>query len=256
MPTESVTFENRQGHRLAGRLELPGTGPRAWAVFTHCFTCSKDSLAAVRISRALADRGVGVLRFDFTGIGDSDGALEESHFTANVSDIHSAAQWLTAHDRAPALLIGHSLGGAAALAAAGDIPSVRAVVTIAAPSEPAHVRHAFSDHVQRIRETGAARVEIAGTGPYRITREFLNDIEAATLDDRVRLLRCAVLILHAPNDTVVPVEHATNLFRIARHPKSFISLDDMDHLLTDAKDAEYVANVIDAWSSRYVRGEG
>jgi alpha/beta superfamily hydrolase len=256
MPTETVSFENRRGQRLAGRLELPPGPPRAWAIYAHCFTCSKDSLAAVHISRSLAARGWGVLRFDFTGVGDSEGAFEDSHFSANVSDIVSAARWLDERDRAPALLIGHSLGGAAALAAAGDIPSIRATVTIAAPSVPAHVRHAFSQHLDRIRNHGAVEVEIGRTGTYRITREFLNDMEAATLDDRVRTLRCALLIMHAPEDAVVEVEHASNLFRIASHPKSFMSLDDMDHLLADADDAGYVANVIDAWSSRYVRGEG
>jgi alpha/beta superfamily hydrolase len=254
MPTEYVRFDNRRGQRLAGRLEIPASPPRAWAVFAHCFTCSKDSLAAVRISRALAETGLGVLRFDFAGIGESEGTFEDSHFSGNVADIRAAADWLAAHDRAPALLIGHSLGGAAALAAAGDIPSVRAVATIASPSVPAHVRHAFSGHIDRIRETGAAHVDIGKSGTYRVTREFLNDIEAATLDDKVRTLRCALLIMHAPGDTVVEVEHAANLFRVARHPKSFVSLDNVDHLVTDPEDAIYVANIIDAWSSRYVGG--
>ena len=252
MPTETVSFENRRGQRLAGRLELPPGSPRAWAIYAHCFTCSKDSLAAVYISRSLAARGWGVLRFDFTGVGDSEGQFQDSHFSANVSDIVHAARWLDERNRAPALLIGHSLGGAAALAAAGDIPSVRAAATIAAPSVPAHVRHAFSQHVDRIRDHGEVEVGIGRTGTYRITREFLNDMEAATLDDKVRTLQCALLFMHAPGDTVVEVEHASNLFRIAPHPKSFVSLDGMDHLVTDAADAQYVANVIDAWSSRYV----
>lgn len=254
MPTEIVHFRNRRGLRLAGRLEMPGNRrPRAFGIYAHCFTCSKDSLAAVRISRALAERGLGILRFDFTGVADSEGAFEDSHFSANVADMLSAAQWLDTHRGPPALLIGHSLGGAAALAAAGDIASVRAVATIAAPSAPAHVRHAFSGQIGEIRETGSAQVEIAGARSYRITRDFLDDIETASLDDRVRTLRAALLIMHAPDDDVVESHHARHLFRIARHPKSFVSLDDMDHLLTDAADADYVAGVIDAWSSRYIR---
>jgi pimeloyl-ACP methyl ester carboxylesterase len=256
MPTETVSFENHRGQRLAGRLELPRGQVRAWAVYAHCFTCSKDSLAAVHISRALATLGWGVLRFDFTGVGDSEGRFEDSHFSTNVLDIEDASRWLAGRGRSPAMLIGHSLGGAAALAAAGRIHSVNAAVSIAAPSVPAHVRHAFAEHIDEIREQGAAHVEIGSTGTYRITREFLSDIEAATLDDCVRTLRCALLVMHAPGDDVVGIEHASNLFRIARHPKSFVSLDDMDHLLTDADDANYVARVIDAWSSRYVRGQG
>ncbi len=253
MPTENVRFENAQGIELAGKLEIPSTLPRTWAVYAHCFTCSKDSLAAVRVSRGLAERGIGVLRFDFTGIGESGGEFEKSHFSANVADILSACGWMASRDRAPALLIGHSLGGAAVLAAAGEIDSVRAAVTIAAPSEPAHIRHHFSEQVDEIRRDGAARVQI-GPSQLCITRDFLTDIEAAKLDDKVRTLRCALLVMHAPGDPVVEIHHARHLFQIARHPKSFVSLDDMDHLLTDATDADYVAGVIDAWSTRYVSG--
>jgi len=253
MPTEIVRFPNRQGVKLAGRLEVPSTKPRAWAIYAHCFACSKDSLAAVRISRALAEQGIGVLRFDFAGIGESEGDFGESHFSANVTDILSAADWLEEHDRAPKLLMGHSLGGAAALAAAGDIDSLRAVVTIAAPSEPSHVRHAFAAHEKQIQDEGSAQVQIGPT-ELRITREFLSDLEAASLDDKVRTLRRALLIMHSPTDPVVEVHHARHLFEIARHPKSYVSLDEMDHLLTDAEDAGYVAKVIDAWVSRYVSG--
>lgn len=251
MSTQTVSFVNSRGRRLSARLELPAGTVQAYAVFAHCFICSKDSVAAVRISRALAERGIGVLRFDFTGVGESEGDFSESHFSANVEDVVSAAQWLRDQAQAPCLLIGHSLGGAAVLIAATQIPEVRAVTTIAAPSDPAHVTHLFAGCIDQIRDQGEAEVSL-GIGRFRVTRRFLEDVEAFKLDKALRDSGRALLIMHAPGDTVVEISHARSLFEQARHPKSFVSLDDADHLLTRRSDAQYTAHVISAWVSRYL----
>lgn len=245
-----ITFQNAQGHQLAGVLELPES-PTAFALFAHCFTCGKDIKAAARISRALHDRGVAVLRFDFTGLGGSDGDFADSNFSSNVADLLSAADWLRQNHQAPALLIGHSLGGAAVLAAAHAVPEARAVATIAAPAEASHILHQFSGSLDAIREQGQSTVSLAGR-PFTIKRQFLDDVAEHNQASRIAGLGKALLVFHSPRDTTVHIDQAQKIYEAARHPKSFISLDNADHLLSNAQDAEYVASCIVAWASRYV----
>lgn len=251
METRRITFEGHGGHDLAARLDLPGGRVQASAIFAHCFTCSKDIAAARRISQRLAAMGIAVLRFDFTGLGHSDGEFANTHFSSNVADLLAAARYLDGEDMAPALLIGHSLGGAAVLRAAGDIDSVKAVATIAAPADPAHVAQNFGGALDEIREKGMAEVSLGGR-PFTIRRSFLDDISEANLTRSIAELKRALLVLHAPRDTVVGIENASSIFQAAKHPKSFVTLDDADHLITDPDDAEYAAEVIAAWSSRYL----
>ncbi|MCA9658242.1 MAG: alpha/beta fold hydrolase [Myxococcales bacterium] len=251
MPSTRISFRGATGAELAGRLDLPGGEPRAFALLAHCFTCSKDLSGLVRIARALAERGFAVLRFDFTGLGDSGGTLAEGHFAANVGDLVAAAEHLRARYRAPALLVGHSLGGAAALLAAAQIPSVKAVATIGAPADPGHVRALFTEHAAALEAEGEAEVEIAGRR-FRITREFVDALDHGHMEAAIRGLRRALLVLHAPRDEVVGIDNAAAIFKAAKHPKSFISLDDADHLLTTPADASYAAEVIAAWACRYV----
>jgi putative redox protein len=247
-----IEFENAAGETLAGRLELPPTGsPRAFALFAHCFTCGKDIAAATRIARALAARGFGVLRFDFTGLGGSDGDFANTSFTSNVEDLVAAAAWLRAHHRAPDLLVGHSLGGAAVLVAAPRIPEVDAVATIGAPSDVGHVAHLFAAHRDEIQREGCRIVEIAGR-PFPISRRFVEDLAGHRLLTGLDTIGKAVLVMHSPIDEVVGIDHARRLYQALRHPKSFVTLDDADHLLRDPKDAEYVAEVLAAWASRYL----
>lgn len=246
-----VTFPGADGQELAASLTVPDGIPRAWALFAHCFTCGKDSLAAARIAGALAGRGVAVLRFDFTGLGASEGDFANTHFTSNVEDLVAAADWLAEAHEGPALLVGHSLGGTAVLAAAERIPAARAVVTLGAPADPAHVLRQLGDAVPAIEREGSAEVDLGGR-PFRIRRSFLEDVRDQRLEERVGRLRRALLVLHAPGDPVVSVDEASRIFRAAKHPKSFVSLDDADHLLTRRADAEYVADVIAAWAARYV----
>ncbi|MEM7199162.1 MAG: alpha/beta fold hydrolase [Planctomycetota bacterium] len=251
MRSQKLEFPGASGHTLAGRLERPEGEPRAWAVFAHCFTCSKDIAAASRISRELGRRGYAVLRFDFTGLGNSDGDFANTDFSSNVQDLIAAANFLREHHEAPALLVGHSLGGAAVLGAALQLPEVRAVATIGAPSDPAHVTHLLQDQAEQIERDGAATVCLAGR-PFTIRREFLADVEEQNLRARLPKLDAAVLLLHSPRDEVVNIDHARLLYESLRHPKSFVTLDDADHLLTRRRDSEYVAEVLAAWASRYV----
>jgi len=251
MPTERFQFEGEGGHQLAAALDLPDHEPVAYALFAHCFTCGKDVLAARRIALALADKGIAVLRFDFTGLGSSEGDFANATFTSNVADLVRATNHLRATRSAPTLLIGHSLGGAAILAAAEKIPEARAVVTIAAPSDPNHVTGLFADRLDEIRQTGRADVSLAGR-PFPITREFLDDIAEHELMRHVTQLHKALLVMHAPTDDTVGIENATRIFVAARHPKSFVSLADADHLLSNKQDTTYVAEVIAAWASRYI----
>jgi uncharacterized OsmC-like protein/fermentation-respiration switch protein FrsA (DUF1100 family) len=251
MPTERFQFEGEGGHQLAAALDLPDGVPIAYALFAHCFTCGKDVLAAKRIAVALAAKGIATLRFDFTGLGSSEGDFANSTFSSNVADLVRASDHLRETRKAPTILIGHSLGGAAILAAAGQIPEVKAVVTIAAPSDPAHVTGLFRDHVDHIRAQGEARVSLAGR-PFTIKREFLDDVAEHSLMDKIAHLHRALLVMHSPTDDTVGIDNATRIFVTAKHPKSFVSLSGADHLLSDRRDSAYVADVIAAWATRYV----
>ncbi len=252
MPSEPLEFENPDGLRLAARLDLPEDGrPAAFALFAHCFTCGKDVKAAYYISRALTRAGVAVLRFDFTGLGQSQGEFADTTLTSNVADLVTAARFMKGRGMAPAILIGHSLGGAAVILAAAEINSARAVAVIGTPAEPAHVRRHFEDHQGLIEAQGQAEVQL-GERNVRITRQFLEDIDQVNMETALHQLGRALLILHAPTDKVVDIAHAARIFRAARHPKSFISLDGADHLLADANDARYAGRLIAAWAGRYV----
>ena len=248
---EKLTFTNNQGQNLAALLERPETGVRAYALFAHCFTCSKNIGTATRISRALANRGFAVLRFDFTGLGNSEGDFANTNFSSNIDDLLAAADYLRQHHKAPEVLIGHSLGGAAVIAAAPKIPEARAVVTIAAPSDPGHMRHLLRDRVDEIESQGWAHVSIGGQ-EFTIRKQFLDDVAEHSLIDVLQHLDKALLLLHSPKDKLIDIEHACHLFDAARHPKSMISLDNADHLLNDPADAEYAAETISAWASRYI----
>ena len=251
MPTERFQFTGSEGQQLAAALDTPEGDIRAYALFAHCFTCGKDALAAKRIAVALAAKGIAVLRFDFTGLGSSEGDFANSTFSSNVADLVRAADHLRETRKAPAVLIGHSLGGAAILAAASRIPDARAVVTIAAPSDPAHVTGLFADRIEDIRKNGESEVSLAGR-PFRIKREFLDDIAEHSLMADVARLHKALLVMHAPTDDTVSIDNATRIFVAAKHPKSFVSLAGADHLLTQRSDAAYVADVIAAWVTRYL----
>jgi putative redox protein len=251
MRTEHLEFANTKGEKLAALIDLPLGRPVAFALFAHCFTCGKDNVAARRISERLAMCGIGVLRFDFTGLGKSEGKFADTHFSSNVDDLVAAADHLRKIYGAPAILIGHSLGGAAALAAAHRIPDARAVVSIAAPSDPAHVAGLFKEHLGKIREQGEVEVQLAGR-PFRIKREFLDDVAEQRIKDCLANLRKALLVFHSPTDDTVGIENASRIFTSAKHPKSFVSLAGADHLLSKKGDAVYVANVIAAWAERYL----
>lgn len=246
-----VDFPNAAGHMLNAMLSEPAGDPVGYALFAHCFTCSKDSRAARWISEALAALGIAVLRFDFTGLGSSEGEFANTDFSSNIEDLVAAADHLRSTRQAPALLVGHSLGGAAVLAAASRIPEAQAVVTIGAPSDPCHVTSLFADQIAVIRDRGEGEVSVGGR-PFRIRRDFLDDAAQQRLLDRVADLRKALLILHAPADQVVSIDNAADIFTAARHPKSFVSLDGADHLLSRRRDAQYAGDVIAAWAGRYI----
>jgi len=246
-----ATFPGSSGAELAARLELPGGAVRAFALFAHCFTCTKDALAARRIASSLAAAGVAVLRFDFTGLGSSEGDFANTNFSSNVDDLIRAADYLRRSYEAPAILIGHSLGGAAVLAAAGRISEAKAVVTIGAPADVGHVLRQLGGSPDEIMSAGEAEVTLAGRR-FRIRRSFVEDAGMQRLEDKIRTLGRALLILHAPRDDVVGIDNASRIFLAAKHPKSFISLDDADHLLSRPQDAAYAAGVIAAWAARYL----
>jgi uncharacterized OsmC-like protein/fermentation-respiration switch protein FrsA (DUF1100 family) len=251
VPTEKFQFTGSEGQQLAAALDMPDREPVAYALFAHCFTCGKDVLAARRIALSLAAKGIAVLRFDFTGLGSSEGDFANSTFSSNVADLVRAADHLRETRKAPALLIGHSLGGAAVLAAAGQIPEAKAVVTIAAPSDPAHVIGLFKERIEDIRKHGEVEVRLAGR-PFHIKREFLDDIAEHNLMAQVATLHKALLIMHSPTDDTVSIDNATHIFVAAKHPKSFVSLAGVDHLLSGKRDAAYVADIIAAWAERYI----
>lgn len=248
---EAITFTGAGGATLAARLDRPVGRPSAYALFAHCFTCSKDVFAAARISTALAERGIAVLRFDFTGLGSSGGDFANTNFSSNVDDLVAAAEYLKAEHRPVKILVGHSLGGAAVLAAAGRIPEATAVATLNAPCDPEHVRHLLGEDTEEILAQGEAEVSIAGRS-FRIQRQFLEDIANQRMQACIGNLRKALLVMHSPVDKVVDVENARRIFEAAKHPKSFISLDGADHLVSRHEDAAYVAAVLSAWAERYI----
>ncbi|MFN3834288.1 MAG: alpha/beta fold hydrolase [Glycocaulis sp.] len=246
-----VSFRGSQGAMLDARLELPAGPPRAFALFAHCFSCSKDNLAAARVSRALAMRGIAVLRFDFTGLGASEGDFANTNFSSNVEDLIRAADFLRERYEAPALLVGHSLGGAAVIVAAAKIPEVKAVACIAAPADAANVTKQFADDVDTIARDGEAMVRLEGR-PFTIRRQFLDDIADAKIETAARDLKAALLVAHSPADATVDIANATRLFVAARHPKSFVGLEGADHLLSRREDAEHIARIVAAWAERYL----
>ncbi|MGB0515046.1 MAG: alpha/beta hydrolase family protein, partial [Wenzhouxiangellaceae bacterium] len=248
-----IHFTNRDGVRLVGDLELPAGGHwQATALFAHCFTCGRTIKAARDISRALAAAGFAVLRFDFTGLGESKGDFADTTFSSNLDDLEDAAGWLADALSAPQLLVGHSLGGAAVLAVAARLDSVRALATLAAPAGPEHVLRHFEDELEKIEREGSAEVSLAGRS-FRIRRDFIEDARSHSLNDRLRNLRRALLVMHAPTDEIVSVDNAQQIFTAALHPKSFVSLDDADHLLSDEADSHYAGAVIAAWARRFLR---
>ena len=251
MPTERLTFQGHSGHTLAARLDLPDGPHLATALLAHCFTCSKDIPAARRISARLAAMGIAVLRFDFTGLGHSKGEFSNTNFTTNVQNITAACAALDDRGMSPTLLIGHSLGGAAVLKAAPDMANIKAVVTIGAPFDPAHVTHNFADALPEIMTNGVAQVSLGGR-PFKIGQQFIDDISKGELFPAISNLKAALLVLHSPTDDTVGIDNASEIFLAARHPKSFVTLDKADHLISKAADAEYAADVITSWSKRYL----
>lgn len=253
MTTEVERFEfaGSDGQKLSARMHLPAVDPIACAVFAHCFTCSKDSRAATHISSALAEKGIATLRFDFTGLGESEGEFDGTTFSHNVDDIVAAAKALREAYRAPALLIGHSLGGTAVLAAAGQIPEVVGVATIGAPFEPKHVARLFDASLEEIELNGQADVDLGGR-QFTIRKSFLEDLQKHCNAERIGRLKKALVVFHSPQDKVVAIDNARLIYQAARHPKSFVSLDGADHLLGRPSDSRYVADVLAAWTSRYL----
>lgn len=254
MAEKTFTFASRAGSQISGHLEPPEGTPRGWAIFAHCFTCGKDSRAAVYISRALSRAGIGVLRFDFagTGTGINGRSGEPVSFASDVDDIREAAKAMAAAGMSPSLLVGHSLGGTAVMVAAGDLPDVVAVATIGAPADLQHILRIFQPtDLETIAREGETSVEIAGR-PFLLRRSFLETVEGIDVEKSIAFLRRPVLVMHSPLDQVVDIDHASRIFVASRHPKSFISLDEADHLLTDVADANYASAMVAAWASRFL----
>jgi len=252
MNYEKIKFENAEGYELSGRLELPvDRHPHNYAIFAHCFTCSKNFSATRNISRALTTAGYGVLRFDFTGLGDSEGDFGDTNFSGNVEDLMAAIGYLEQHYKAPSLAIGHSLGGAAVIYASAKAKSIKAIATIGTPSDTQHVKHLFGDQIDAIVNDGEAVVQLSGR-PFKIKEQFLKDLNEQKITDTLSHLRLPILICHSPQDDTVGISHAEKLYHAAIHPKSFLSLDGADHLLMDKNDSNYVGEVIATWASRYM----
>jgi len=249
---KSVKFKNAQGEVLSARIDFPDSQKvKTYALFAHCFTCNK-SLSAIRnISKALNQKGIAVMRFDFTGLGGSQGDFSDTNFSSNISDLIFAAQYLKQEYGPPQIIVGHSLGGAASIFAASEIDSIEAVATIGAPAHPAHVQHLVADKLVEIREKGVAQV-IIGERPFHIKKQFLDDLETKNMPDVLRQLRKPILVMHAPFDKVVGIDSASQIFKAAFHPKSFVSLNNADHLMSNPKDSLYVGNTIAAWASHYI----
>lgn len=256
MLSEKIDFLSDDGHKLSAYLDTPATGtPRAYALFAHCFTCSKDLRVIRSLSRAMNQKGFAVFRFDFTGLGESEGDFGASGFTSNVKDLLAASRFLSDNYEAPAILIGHSLGGAAVLGAAGELDHVKAVATIGAPAQASHVTHLFKESIDELKSNGHATVNIGGRS-FEMTRSFLDDLERYESTDHIRDLRKPLAIFHSPQDQIVSIENAAKIYHAAHHPKSFISLDGVDHLVNGRKDAEYIGNTLAAWVSRYLPEAG
>ncbi len=252
MPGIPVRFPNGAGLMLAGRLDLPLSGkPRAYALYAHCFTCGKDVRSAVNIGRALAREGIAMLRFDFAGLGESEGDFADTTFSGNVADLKAAAAFLAEKYEAPKILVGHSLGGTAVLEAAHDIPTSVAVATIGAPSDPEHVAMLLGPAREKIEEEGEAEVTLVGR-KFHFKKAFLDDLKMRPWADNLRGLRKALLVFHSPSDKTVDISNASQIFGAALHPKSFISLNEADHLLTKETDSEYVGLILGAWASKYL----
>jgi putative redox protein len=250
--TEKINFRNRDGVSLSAQIDFPDDDPpRRFALFAHCFTCNKDFHAVRNISRALSLSGFGVMRFDFTGLGDSGGEFEDSTFSNNIQDLIAAADFLGEKYKAPGLLIGHSLGGAAVIYAAGKIDSVKAVATVGAPAEPKELAKLFTDSREKIEQQGFAEVSIGGKN-FTIPKQFIDDLENTSMKDVLRELRKAIFIAHSPQDSIVDIKNAADIYRAAYHPKSFLSLDGADHLLSDEKDSLYTGNMFAVWAGRYM----
>jgi len=255
MKIEKLTFKNKEGKALSARIEFPVEDkPLAYALFAHCFTCGKDLIASRNISRTLTSKGIAVMLFDFTGLGASEGDFESSDFSGNISDIYAASDFLKENYKAPEIIIGHSLGGAAVLFAAAQLESIKAVVTIAAPFDPYHLTKMLSKDLDKIQEEGKAEVFIGGR-PFTINQSFIDDLKAHNAEETARDLRKPLLILHSPQDETVSIENAAKIYTAAHHPKSFISLDGANHLLSNKRDSEYVGNIIAGWVRRYINAE-
>ncbi|MDF1810004.1 MAG: alpha/beta hydrolase [Phycisphaerales bacterium] len=250
MPSTKIEFSGSLGVKLAAILDEPETQTRAYAMFAHCFTCSKDVLAASRISRALAKLGIGTFRFDFTGLGHSEGEFSDTTFSSNIGDLIAGAQWMRENRKAPCILIGHSLGGAAVLAAASSIPECTAIATIGAPSDPEHVTHLFDSASTEIEREGKAEVSIGGRS-LTVGKDLVEDLRDHDPQSQIASLNRALLVFHSPVDQIVGIENAAQIYSWAKHPKSFVSLDNADHMLTKPKDADFVANMLSTWADRY-----
>lgn len=252
MNLQKVTFQNKEGQNLVGRIELPvDQHPHNYAIFAHCFTCNKNLSAVKNIGKALTSKGFGVLRFDFTGLGESEGDFEDTNFSGNVEDLIAAADYLKENFQAPTLLVGHSLGGAAVIFAATEVDSVKAIATIGAPSNPNHVQHLFKSGLEDIEASGKAVVHLSGRD-FTIKKQFLDDLESKSLPETAKNLRKALLVMHSPQDDTVGIKNAEEIYISARHPKSFVSLDGADHLLMNKKDSVYAGQVVAGWAQRYV----
>jgi putative redox protein len=252
MGVQKVTFKNRNNQQLSAKLEYPDNQPvHNYAIFAHCFTCNKNLLAIRNIARALNKEGIAVLRFDFTGLGESEGDFVDTNFSSNINDLIDAAKFVEDNYKAPSIIIGHSLGGAAAIFAAKQIESVKAVATIGAPSSPAHVQHLFGSDLSEIEKDGVAKVSIGGR-EFKLAKQFIDDIESKSMESCIKSLRKPILVIHSPQDTVVGIQNAKEIYHSAFHPKSFISIDGADHMLSNKKDSNYVGEVIAGWASRYI----
>ena len=252
MKTIKITFPNKEGQQLAARLELPlDTHPRAWAIFAHCFTCGKNLSAAANISRALTQNGIAVMRFDFTGLGESEGEFSDTNFSSNVDDLIQAYHFLENEYQVPQLIIGHSLGGTAVLQASASLPGIKAVVTIGAPADASHVSQLLGEDLHKIEATGEAMVNIGGR-PFKIKKQFLDDLMDSDLQQIIQNINKSLLILHSPQDQIVDIDNAAKIYTTARHPKSFVSLDGADHLLMNKDDSVYAGQIISTWASKYI----